>query len=493
MNCWNADTRNFAISAASMNSLPAPVPFHHTRPLPDLNPFELYCHLATPGAQSFLLESGKGAPDIARYSFIGTDPYLSFKCKSSAIEVAGPSGTRVLHGDPWSELRSIFSHISYPNRTALPPFFGGAVGYFSYDFVHHFEDLPRVPTDDLELPDIHLVFVDTVIAIDHVTQQLHLIFAPPKDRCATESPDTLHVEWEGKLADFSTKLNTPPPPLNDVPDIPPTFTSTLSKEAYVQRVTQCQEYIAAGDIYQANLSQRFVADLAGYDPRSLYQRLREVNPSPFGAFIEFDEVTIASVSPERLVRLHDGVAETRPLAGTRPRGATTDDDSRLTDDLLANPKERAEHVMLVDLERNDLGRVCTYGSVQTNEFMGVEQCSHVNHIVSTVRGELAESRDAFDLIQAMFPGGTITGAPKIRCMEILDELEPTARGPYTGSLGYLSLSGDLDLNILIRSVIVKGYHGYIQVGAGIVADSIPEREYEETLLKAEALFAAMRS
>ncbi len=467
-------------------------PLHHTRPLPGLNPFEIYRRLATPGAESFLLESGKGTPDIARYSFIGTDPYLSFTCKGSTIEIAGPSGTHVSHGDPWSELRSIFSRIGYPNRTPLPPFFGGAVGYFSYDFVHHFEDLPRVAADDLQLPDMHLIFVDSVVAIDHVEQQLHLIFAPPKDRCTMESYDSLCAEWNGKLADLDNRLNTPPPPMKDVPETPPTLTSTLSKETYMQRVRQCQEYIAAGDIYQANLSQRFVADLAGYEPQTLYQRLREVNPSPFGAFIEFDEVTIASVSPERLVRLQDRVAETRPLAGTRQRGKTTDDDSRLTDELLADPKEQAEHVMLVDLERNDIGRVCRYGTVQTNEFMAVEQCSHVNHIVSTVQGELAESRDAFDLIQAMFPGGTITGAPKIRCMEILDELEPTTRGPYTGSLGYLSLSGDLDLNILIRSVIVKGTSGYIQVGAGIVADSIPEREYEETLLKAEALFAAMR-
>ncbi|HIA14572.1 MAG TPA: anthranilate synthase component I family protein [Nitrospirales bacterium] len=467
-------------------------PLHHTRPLPGLNPFEIYRRLATPGAESFLLESGKGTPDIARYSFIGTDPYLSFTCKGSTIEIAGPSGTHVSHGDPWLELRSIFSRIGYPNRTPLPPFFGGAVGYFSYDFVHHFEDLPRVAADDLQLPDMHLIFVDSVVAIDHVEQQLHLIFAPPKDRCTMESYDSLCAEWNGKLADLDNRLNTPPPPMKDVPETPPTLTSTLSKETYMQRVRQCQEYIAAGDIYQANLSQRFVADLAGYEPQTLYQRLREVNPSPFGAFIEFDEVTIASVSPERLVRLQDRVAETRPLAGTRQRGKTTDDDSRLTDELLADPKEQAEHVMLVDLERNDIGRVCRYGTVQTNEFMAVEQCSHVNHIVSTVQGELAESRDAFDLIQAMFPGGTITGAPKIRCMEILDELEPTTRGPYTGSLGYLSLSGDLDLNILIRSVIVKGTSGYIQVGAGIVADSIPEREYEETLLKAEALFAAMR-
>lgn len=485
--------KNFVISAASMNKNYTSVPFYQTRPLPDLNPFEIYCRLATPGAHSFLLESGKGTPDIARYSFIGTDPYLSFKCKGSTIEFAEPSGTRVLHGDPLSELRNIFSRIGYQNRNSLPPFFGGAVGYFSYDFVHNFENLPRIAADDLQLPDIHLIFVDFVVAIDHIEQQMYVIFAPPKDRCATESPDTLCSEWNEKLSDLDARLKTPPSSTKDIAGISSTLTSVFSKETYMHRVRKCQEYIAAGDIYQANLSQRFVVDLDGCEPRSLYQRLREVNPSPFGAFIEFDDVTIVSVSPERLVRLHNRVADTRPLAGTKQRGKTVDDDSRLTDELLTDPKERAEHVMLVDLERNDLGRVCRYGSVQTKEFMAVEQCSHVTHIASTVQGQLSESRDAFDLIQAMFPGGTITGVPKIRCMEILDELEPITRGPYTGSLGYLSLSGDFDLNILIRSIIVKGTHGYIQVGAGIVADSIPEREYEETLLKAEALFAAIRN
>tara|TARA_B100000315_G_scaffold260191_2_gene319889 strand:+ start:6312 stop:7742 length:1431 start_codon:yes stop_codon:yes gene_type:complete len=476
-----------------MNKNYPPPPFYQIFPLPDLNPFEIYCRLATPGKNSFLLESGKGAPDIARYSFIGTDPYLSFKSKDGIIEIVGSSGTHVAHGNPFSELRNVFSRIGYQSTKSLPPFFGGAVGYFSYDCVHTIEDLPRIATDDLQLPDIHLVFVDLVVAIDHIEKQMYVIFAPPKDLYETKSPDTLCEEWNEKLADFDMRLNTSPPPIKDVAGISSTLTSICSKKTYMQRVRKCQEYIAAGDIYQANLSQRFVADLAGREPRFLYQRLREVNPSPFGAFIEFDDVTIASVSPERLVRLHNRVAETRPLAGTKQRGKTVDDDSRLTDELLTDPKERAEHVMLVDLERNDLGRVCRYGSVQTKEFMTVEQCSHVTHIASTVQGQLAESRDAFDLIQAMFPGGTITGAPKIRCMEILDELEPVARGPYTGSLGYLSLSGDFDLNIIIRSVIVKGTHGYIQVGAGIVADSIPEREYEETLLKAEALFTVMRN
>ena len=467
-------------------------PLYQTLPLPDLNPFEMYRRLARPGTSSFLLESGKGAPGIGRYSFIGTDPYLSFKCRGSTIETTESSGTQVSHGDPLSELRSIFSRIGYPNHTSLPPFFGGAVGYFSYDFVCHFEDLQRIAADALHVPDIHLIFVDVVVAIDHLARQLHVIFAPPKDRQSGEPPDSLDAEWHRKLTDLKTRLNTPTPPLKTTPHTPPTLTSTLSKTRYMQQVRKCQEYIAAGDIYQANLSQQFVVDLSGYEPRALYQRLRAVNPSPFGAFIEFDDITIASVSPERLVRLQNGFAETRPLAGTRQRGTTPADDARLTNELLASPKERAEHVMLVDLERNDLGRVCTYGTVHTSEFMAIEQCSHVNHIVSTIQGELAPSRDAFDLIHAMFPGGTITGAPKIRCMEILDELEPTVRGAYTGSLGYLSLSGDMDLNILIRSVIITGNRGYIHVGAGIVADSIPEREYEETLLKAEALFAAIR-
>ena len=468
-------------------------PLYHTLPLPALSPFELYCRLATPGAHSFLLESGKGSSEIARYSFIGTDPYLSFQCKGTTIEITEPSGTRVLRGNPLSELRCIFARIGYPNLKSLPPFFGGAVGYFSYDFVHNFEDLPQIATDDLNLPDLHLIFVDFVVAIDHTEQKLHIMFAPPKDRCAIEPFNAFWKQWNEKLADIDTRLNTPRPLAKTTLLSQPTFTSTTSKEHYIQRVKQCQEYIASGDIYQINLSHRFVADLTEYDPRMLYQQLREVNPSPFSAFIEFDEVTIASVSPERLVRLHNGIVETRPLAGTKRRGETTDHDSLMTTELLTDPKERAEHIMLVDLERNDLGRVCRYGTVQTKEFMAIEQCSHVNHIVSTVQGQLAQSHDIFDLIQAMFPGGTITGAPKIRCMELLDELELTTRGPYTGSLGYLSLSGNMDLNILIRSIIIKDTRGYIQVGAGIVADSVPEREYEETLLKAEALFTAMRT
>jgi len=279
------------------------------------------------------------------------------------------------------------------------------------------------------------------------------------------------------------------------------FHPDQTRDAYLQRVQRCQEYIAAGDIYQANLSHRFtLKPLSSYDEgtdrqlyeQELYRRLQAVNPSPFSGLIRFDDVTLISSSPERLVRLRNRQADTRPIAGTRPRGFDTRDDQRLVGELLANEKERAEHLMLVDLERNDLGRVCRFGSVQVNEFMAIEQYSHVSHIVSNVCGSLRPDATPFDLIQALFPGGTITGVPKIRCMEIIEELERVRRGPYTGSFGYIGWNGDLDLNIVIRTLIWCGGKGYLQVGAGIVADSDPAKEYEETLQKAQAFFSALQ-
>jgi anthranilate/para-aminobenzoate synthase component I len=265
----------------------------------------------------------------------------------------------------------------------------------------------------------------------------------------------------------------------------------LTRERFEAMVLSCKDYIAAGDIYQANLSQRFSAHLGGRDPLRLYEVLRGVNPSPFAAYGEFGDVTIVSSSPERLVRLRGVVADTRPIAGTRRRGRDIAEDQDLTVELLTNEKERAEHIMLLDLERNDLGRVCAYGTVAVDELMVVEDYSHVIHIVSNVRGELAPGKDGFDLVRATFPGGTITGVPKVRCMEIIDELEPVARGPYTGSLGYFANTGDLDLNIIIRTFAVKDGTAYAQTGAGIVADSDPRREYAETLEKAGALARAL--
>jgi anthranilate/para-aminobenzoate synthase component I len=265
----------------------------------------------------------------------------------------------------------------------------------------------------------------------------------------------------------------------------------MAREAFEAMVLRCKEYIAAGDIYQANLSQRFTANIGAVDPLRLYQILREINPSPFAAFLDFEGLQLVSSSPERLVRLVKGVADTRPIAGTRRRGSDCAEMRGLSAELLTNEKERAEHIMLLDLERSDLGRVCDYGTVAVDELMVVEDYSHVIHIVSNVRGTLSPGKDGCDLIRAVFPGGTITGVPKVRCMEIIDELEPVARGPYTGSIGYLANTGDLDLNIIIRTFVVKDRQAHVQVGAGIVADSAPQREYEETLEKAEALKRAI--
>ena len=267
-----------------------------------------------------------------------------------------------------------------------------------------------------------------------------------------------------------------------------------SRAEYLARVRQCQDYIRSGDIYQANLSHRFDFDLMevhSHVAAPLYATLRQLNPSPFSALLAFEDLALVSCSPERLVRMHGDRVESRPIAGTHARGVTASEDHRLVEELLSNSKERAEHLMLVDLERNDLGRVCRYGTVRVEEFMAVERYSHVQHLVSNVVGQLRHGMNGFDVIRAMFPGGTITGVPKIRCMEIIELLEPVRRGPYTGSLGYLSWSGDLDLNIIIRTLVLTGRRGYLQVGAGIVADSDASREYDETMLKAAALMEAV--
>jgi anthranilate/para-aminobenzoate synthase component I len=321
------------------------------------------------------------------------------------------------------------------------------------------------------------------------------------ERFLGESREKLYREGLDRLAEWEARLMGPPPEKESSIREPLAFAPQQTREAYLECVRRAQAYIAAGDIYQANLSHRFAVDLpARYSSglerlryeHGLYRQLRTVNPSPFSGLLRFEDLSLISCSPERLVRLSGRRAETRPIAGTRPRGSGTDDDQRLVGELLASPKERAEHVMLVDLERNDLGRVCEFGSVHVDEFMVIEQYSHVSHIVSNVRGILRADASPFDLIRATFPGGTITGVPKIRCMEIIEELEPVRRGPYTGSFGYIGWNGDLDLNIVIRTLVLAGAKGYLQVGAGIVADSDPAKEYEETLHKAEAFFSSLQ-
>lgn len=469
-----------------------------------LEAFETFRHEQYP----VLLESARTNERIGRYSFVSCDPYLIFRSKNDEVELSLPSvpegryGKRVtMRRKPLLKLRELMGNYRTERIEGLPPFTGGAVGFLSYEFAHQFENLPRTVQDDLRIPDSCFVLVDVVVAFDHVRRKSWVIVNPGarEQELGFRRPDA--GEWGRIYDDASLRLNTIRDRLaanrrtsstaKAAQTGPAELVPQMTKADFESMVRRCKEYIAAGDIYQANLSQRFDADLRGADPLQLYRVLREVNPSPFAAFLDFGDIKLVSSSPERLVRLRGDVADTRPIAGTRRRGRDFGETEKLSAELLTNEKERAEHIMLLDLERNDLGKVCLYGTVEVDELMVIEDYSHVIHIVSNVRGRLTPGRDSFDLIRAVFPGGTITGVPKVRCMEIIDELEPVARGPYTGSIGYISNAGDMDLNIIIRTFVVRDGKAHVQVGAGIVADSDPEREYFETLQKAEALKKAL--
>ena len=448
------------------------------------------------GEYSFLLESARQHPKIGRYSYVGTAPYMVFRSNGDEVVVERDSRRATLARPPLAKLRELMSNYRVSRVPGLPPFTGGAVGFFSYDFVHNFESLPRRAVDDLGIPDACFGFYDLVVAYDHVEGGLYIMANPGAagrgfgyvlpDAEGWAAAYDLSVE---KIKEAWSRLRTAPPvaapPAGRLGGV--SAEPKMSRGGYEDMVRRTKEYIAAGDIFQANLSQRLTAPVAGVDPWDIYLALREVNPSPFACFIDFPEARLVSSSPERLVRVTDWVVDTRPIAGTRPRGADLGGDEAMRSELLLNEKERAEHIMLIDLERNDIGRVCDYGSVVVDELMVTEDYSHVIHIVSNVTGTLAKGRDSFDVIRATFPGGTITGVPKVRCMEIIDELEPVARGPYTGSVGYIGYTGDMDLNIVIRTFVIKDGKAHVQVGAGIVADSDPAREYVETLHKAEAL------
>ena len=455
-----------------------------------------------------LLESARVNGRTGQYSFVTADPYLIFRSQGDTVDLnwtvapQGKYGKRAsLKRKPLPKLRELMANYRTERVEGLPPFTGGAVGFFSYGFVHQIEKLPHTALDDLGTPEACFLFVDLVVAFDHLAGRVWVIVNPGarEQEMGFRKPEPdqwgrLYDEAAERLTGAAEKLAAPAGH-RSLPEqsAPPRFRlePSLTQQRFESMVRRCKEYIAAGDIYQANLSQRFSAAIGGLDPLRLYAVLRAINPSPFAAYAEFDGLTVVSSSPERLVRLTGRIADTRPIAGTRRRGRDFSETRDLTAELLTNEKERAEHIMLLDLERNDLGKVCAYGTVSVDELMVVEDYSHVIHIVSNVRGELAPGRDGFDLIRAAFPGGTITGVPKVRCMEIIDELEPVARGLYTGSLGYLANTGDLDLNIIIRTFIIKDGVAHVQTGAGIVADSDPAREYAETLEKAEALASAL--
>lgn len=455
-----------------------------------------YAKLARPPF-GFLLESVVGGERWARYSFLGTSASAAWRLRGGASEWWTPERgwTPIAAPDPIADLDRRLRERTPAPAPELPRFWGGAVGYFGYDVIRQIEHLPDPPDDDLGLPDALLVFTDVVLAIDTLRgKAMAIASVQVPEGAGREQLWELYDQAAGKTARVVDELATARPPaplqLRAQPSADPPLEGTHTPASFHAAVERVKEYIRAGDAFQVVLSQRLGVDLRT-DPFNLYRALRSLNPSPYLYFLEMDGTTLVGASPELLVRVEEGKIAVRPIAGTRPRGSTPEEDDALARDLLEDPKELAEHRMLVDLGRNDVGRVARYGSIQVPDLMVVERYSHVMHLVSQVEGELREGLSALDVLRASFPAGTLSGAPKIRAMEIIDELEPVRRGPYGGAVGYVGWGGmSMDTAIAIRTLLVTGGRAFVQAGAGIVADSDPAAEYQETLNKARAVLRA---
>lgn len=447
-----------------------------------LNSFQLYSIFKN-DAYSFFLDSGMDYEKLGQYSFIGFNPIVIFKSKNDKIDITEGDVKTTYYGNPLEQLKKIYKKYEMNYKSELP-FVGGFVGYFSYDLCHHIEKLPRKAKDDVNIPDCFLGLYDGVIVIDHRRNITYAVAIGIKENPKNIVKSILNRVFEEEIKSDTMSIEVK---AHDIE-----LRSNFTKEEYIQAVNKIRDYIKAGDIYQANLTQRFECTIKD-TPYELYRKLRKINPAPFASFMDFGEGYIVSSSPERFIRIKDRVMETRPIKGTRPRGETPEEDLLNKKDLLNSEKDKAELLMIVDLERNDLGRVAKTGTVEVTELFHLEEYATVYHLVSTIRGEMKEDCDPIDCIKATFPGGSITGAPKIRAMEIIDELEPTQRNIYTGSIGYIGLNGDMDLNIVIRTIICKDNKAYFQVGGGIVWDSDAELEYQETLHKAKALIQALKS
>ena len=439
---------------------------------------------------SFFLDSGMDPDKLGRYSFMGSDPFLVLKSRGDEITLIRKGRKEQRRGNPFDVLGWLLAVYALDCEKPPVPFIGGAVGYFSYDLCHFIEHLPTNATDDLQLPECYLGFYDVVVAYDHLEGKTYII--------STGFPELKEEKRRSRaqerLTEIRNRISLSPPPMSHEDILPPEkviLKSNFSHDDYLKAVETAREYICAGDIFQVNLSQRLEAEI-GISSYELYKRLRKINPAPFANYFGFDGVGVVGASPERFLKLTGNRVETRPIKGTKPRGKTPEQDKELAQNLLDSVKDRAENVMIVDLERNDIGRVCRYGSVKVTELAILETYPTVYHLTSTVVGQLSEAKNRIDLLKATFPGGSITGAPKVRSMEIIDELEPTHRSVYTGSLGYLSFNGDMDLNIVIRTILVKDNRVYFQVGGAITYDSDPESEYIETLDKGKALILALQ-
>jgi anthranilate synthase component 1 len=462
-----------------------------------LTPVMAYERLAmptgfAPAGHSFLLESVVGGERIARFSFAAADPEAVFLARRDDVTIsrAGRPDETITSRDPLAELAKLIEPYRHVHLPGLPRFTGGVVGYAAYDMIRYYESLGEGPADDRGLPDLIFGLYRTMVIFDHVSKTIkvcsnaHVTGDP--GAAYTEATDaierTIHRLREGDGRSVA-EIN-----LVGLPQKP--FQSNFTRADYMKVVEACKEYIRAGDIFQVVPSQR-LAVATQAEPFDIYRALRVVNPSPFMFLLRTPELTLVGSSPEILCRVEDGVVTSRPLAGTRPRGRTDDEDKALEEELLADPKERAEHIMLVDLARNDVGRVAEPKSIELSDVMTVERYSHVMHIVSDVKGRLAAGKTAFDALRASLPVGTVSGAPKIRAMQIIDEFEPTRRGPYAGAVGYVDFSGNMDTCIALRTMVICGGKVYLQAGGGIVADSDPAGEYQETINKAKALLRAI--
>ncbi len=468
------------------------VPVYRMSLADTVTPVSVFMRIRGGAAFPFLFESVEGGEQLGRYSFIGKNPYQVFRFAEGEARLSREDGTETdLGHDYYGALRSLTRRHTEPDLPDLPSLTGGAVGYSAYDTVRQTEHLPNTPPDDLNVPDAVWAFYDQIYAFDHVKHRIILIktvFTEDLNEAGLRQAwEKAHQSLDGMERDLKAEYRetTPLEILQD--DIE----SNISREDFHRMVDKAREYIYEGDIFQVVLSQRFRSRIRG-DRFMLYRALRMVNPSPYLFYLDFDAFALVGSSPEVLVSVQDGITKVLPIAGTRPRGKTTEEDKRLEADLISDQKEVAEHIMLVDLGRNDLSRICNPGSVKLTRNQTIERYSHVMHIVSEVRGNLRDDATPADALQHCFPAGTVSGAPKVRAMEIIDELEPIRRGPYAGAVGYFDFSGNMDTCIAIRTMVATRDSVYIQAGAGIVADSKPENEYQETRNKAGALFEALK-
>ena len=493
MKHYHPDFTEFCSLADKGNTIPV-----YRQLLADaLTPVSAYQRLAhppgfAPASNAFLLESVVGGEQVARFSFVAADPDITFTARRDRV-VIHPRGGKldeIQSDDPLGELENLLSPhkpVSLPN---LPRFTGGVVGYAGYDVMRYYERLGEGPPDDRNLPDLSFGLYRTMVIFDHVSKTIKVV----SNAHVTDDPGSAYREAAEAIERTIDRLRAGKGQgvgevmLEHLPQIP--FESNFTKRRFEQAVRACKEYVRAGDVFQVVLSQRLAVTTPAA-PFDIYRALRVVNPSPFMFLLNTPEVTLVGSSPEILCRVENGIVTSRPLAGTRRRGATEEEDQALEAELLADEKERAEHIMLVDLARNDVGRVAEASTVKLSDVMTIERYSHVMHIVSEVQGKLAAGNTAFDALRAALPVGTVSGAPKVRAMEIIDELEPTRRGPYAGGVGYVDFGGNMDTCITLRTMVISGGKVYLQVGAGIVADSVPASEYQETLNKARALLRAI--